>query len=90
MAVLLQRKNVSEHQVSAPNDCSPTLVTVAGAYDCSDARYFFEETRAYYSKPGLLNEVRVRLPDHDVFVEPPIVVGDPGFTLVARRKTLSC
>ena len=86
----LKPVSVNEHRASLANDCIPTLVKVAGAYDCSDARYCFEETRAYYSKQGLLDGVRVRLPDYDVCVEPPIVVGDPGFTLVARKKTLSC
>lgn len=67
-------------------DALPTLVTVSGAYVCSGSRYTFEETRAYYSKPGVLKAARELLPDHQVCIESPIVDGDPGFTLVVRAK----
>ena len=87
--VSLEPHSENEQHGSSCDDSFPTLVKVAGAYDCSDARYSFEETRAYYPKQGLLDAVGARLPHYDVSVEPPIVIGDPGFTLVVRRKELS-
>ena len=87
--VSIESQHVNEQHGSSYDGCFPTLVKVAGAYDCSDARYSFEETRAYYSKQGLLDAVGGRLLKYDVSVEAPIVVGDPGFTLVARKKERS-
>jgi hypothetical protein len=62
------------------------LATVHGSYTTDGKSHAYHEVRAFYDP----NEVRyyfaARMDGYGVSVEPPIVDGDPGFTLVLRKR----
>lgn len=63
-----------------------TLATSTGEYKLVNRSVHYEEQRAYYDSGNVLELARGYLPDYEVEVATPIVEGDPGFTLVARRS----
>lgn len=74
--------------VDAPLDGEPpiSLVRLKVSYAFDDYSFSYTGVRAFLPKAALLRWSQARFPGYDVTLGPPLVEGDPGFSLKLIRK----
>ena len=82
----IQQNQVNEASQEALNSITIRLATVHGSYTIDEKSHSYHEVRAFYDPNEVTNYFAASLDGYDVSIEPPIVDGDPGFTLLLRNR----
>lgn len=65
------------------------LAKIDGTYSVNKKLFEYSEIRAYYKPSEVSTYFTTRMNEYDVAIESPIVDGDPGFTVVLRKRVRS-